>query len=398
MIPAVRNSASKMHTPAHNHNAKTTLIDDKGRIIRANVAYTSGVTSTLVKPRVIMRVTLLIDASGSMTEKVDGNGQDTRMDLVLSQVMTVLHSVLNAHDQVTLAFFNKSYHQVWVDKRVGELRSDEPRMREEARLMLYGDANGGTKLWDKTHTALESMKKRSQGDTDKDGNAVMNLLLVFTDGYDNASSSSMDEVIKAIARPRLCNFHFLPIIADAPTMAQRLHTGLENVKHAHVVAVQNASGNSIRRAFEGARKMVSKVKNELLETLVLQLRSSADGKAKMHTVLHAVAAGANAGRGMSILNGMGGGNMLCQPSSNQARGRSQSCSRGPSTQQDQNHAQSRCQSRQRNQSDQTRGRSQSRRRGPSTQQNQNQNQAQSSQSCKGNQGARSQSRSRNRGR
>lgn len=275
-----------MPKPASLSKAKHTSVvlhGKKGETTPVDVTYKTDV----VMPTIIIRATLLIDASYSMNDGVDGTGQ-TRMGLVLEHIRTLFVEVLQPDDLVTLAFFNSKYKQVWVDSKVKNLRRDMPRLRAEAEQMLA--MVQCTELWDKTLTALESMRRRAPtctGEKDVHGNVLMNLLLVFTDGADNASSSSMGDVVASVARPQLPNFHFLPIIIDAPYMAMDLIKATSRISHVHVSAERDASSGSIRKVFADARKMMSKAKAELVETLVLQLRSSAaaNGPAQMPGLL-----------------------------------------------------------------------------------------------------------------
>eukprot|EP00955_Chlamydomonas_euryale_P044235 352836-Chlamydomonas_euryale.AAC.4 len=175
------------------------------------------VVVTSPRAGVVAHVMLLVDAAAYMQQAVaDGR---THMDVALEQVGTMLRGVLLPTDRVTLAFFDTTFHYVWRDREVGSIlqHPDSLRRLRDEPVRMYqtqGDAIR-TLLWDRTLQALLSMRTNAGGkQTDVEGNKVLNLLVVFTDKLDSASTAKLNNTVKSVSTNGPPNFNFRLVTAS----------------------------------------------------------------------------------------------------------------------------------------------------------------------------------------
>uniref|UniRef100_A0A7S0RZP4 VWFA domain-containing protein n=1 Tax=Chlamydomonas leiostraca TaxID=1034604 RepID=A0A7S0RZP4_9CHLO len=254
------------------------VVDEQGKQqARIQMAYEQKRTPAApqpaaMKPEVIVHATIVVDTSGSMALLSEG-GSKTRMDVVLDLVQDMIRKVLRKDDRVTLAFFNTTYIQDWVNCPVSTILDQFTRVRDKALSCLQ--QSGQTALWDKSEKALTLMKKAEKGKTDQQvgktddkGNLVLRELVVFTDGEDNASKLTLPEMVHRVKNENMPNFHYKCMVVGAPIFAASIEKHFQGVKRAQIISEADCSLASMRRAFQRANTAIQKTKKDMEDTIV----------------------------------------------------------------------------------------------------------------------------------
>jgi VWFA-related protein len=159
-----------------------TVVDQKGQFVnslqQSNFrVYEDGVEQQLAVFRredIPVTMGLVIDNSGSMSDK-RARVNEAALTLVQSS---------NRDDEVFVVNFNEDYYL----DQPSDFTSDLSILREALQRI---DARGSTALYDAVLASLDHLKK---GHRDK------KVLLVVTDGEDNASRHSLEETIRAVQK------------------------------------------------------------------------------------------------------------------------------------------------------------------------------------------------------
>ncbi len=159
-----------------------TVVDQKGQFVnslqQSNFrVYEDGVEQQLAVFRredIPVTMGLVIDNSGSMSDK-RARVNEAALTLVQSS---------NRDDEVFVVNFNEDYYL----DQPSDFTNDLSILREALQRI---DARGSTALYDAVLASLDHLKK---GHRDK------KVLLVVTDGEDNASRHSLEETIRAVQK------------------------------------------------------------------------------------------------------------------------------------------------------------------------------------------------------
>lgn len=159
-----------------------TVVDQKGQFVnslqQSNFrVYEDGVEQQLAVFRredIPVTMGLVIDNSGSMSDK---------RARVNEAALTLVQSI-NRDDEVFVVNFNEDYYL----DQPSDFTNDLSILREALQRI---DARGSTALYDAVLASLDHLKK---GHRDK------KVLLVVTDGEDNASRHSLEETIRAVQK------------------------------------------------------------------------------------------------------------------------------------------------------------------------------------------------------
>lgn len=148
---------------------------------------------------------LVIDSSASMTKKRDR----------VAAAALALVKLSNPEDEVFIVNFDEA-PSLGVD-----FTNDLDRLKSG---LAHFNARGGTALRDAVRTAVEHLKGRDKKDK--------KVLVVVTDGADNASLSTLDFVIRAAQQSEVTIYTIGLLSDESPREAEKAKTALETLARA----------------------------------------------------------------------------------------------------------------------------------------------------------------------
>lgn len=112
----------------------------------------------MVEPKVVVHAFVLVDASGSMQEKVDGH--TTKMEAVAAALIEqFIRDVLKGDDRITVAVFSNHSKQLLT---VPVQKLDEGKLKKSFNVLLYEEMGGGTELYASVAEATERIRVSAQ--------------------------------------------------------------------------------------------------------------------------------------------------------------------------------------------------------------------------------------------
>src|ERR1700688_1922262 len=180
------------------------VIDDKQHIVttldrNAFTVFEDGKPQNIISFRhedIPVSIGIIIDNSGSMREKRNKVNQ-AALNLVRSS---------NPKDEVFVVNFNDEYY---LDK---DFTNDLRKMKEALEKI---DARGGTALYDAVVASAEHLKRNAR--------LEKKVLLIVTDGEDNASNETLEQAVKQLQEENGPSVYAIGILGDEehPKRAKR---------------------------------------------------------------------------------------------------------------------------------------------------------------------------------
>jgi len=188
-----------------------TVVDDRNRMVMGlpKIAFTvleNGQAQTMTSFReedIPVSLCIVIDNSGSMREKRDKVNK-AALNLVRAS---------NPHDEVCVVNFNDEYY---LDQ---PFTSKLPLLKEALEKV---EARGGTALYDAIVATSNEMKSHSR--------LQKKVLLVVTDGEDNASRETLEETVRNLQQENGPTVYAIGLLGEE--RARRARRGLETIAQA----------------------------------------------------------------------------------------------------------------------------------------------------------------------
>jgi len=188
-----------------------TVVDDGNRMVKnlpkvAFSVFENGQAQTMTSFReedIPVSLCIVIDNSGSMREKRDKVNK-AALNLVRAS---------NPHDEVCIVNFNDEYY---LDQ---PFTSKLPLLKEALEKV---EARGGTALYDAIVATSNEMKSHSR--------LQKKVLLVVTDGEDNASRETLEETVRNLQQENGPTVYAIGLLGEE--RARRARRGLETIAQA----------------------------------------------------------------------------------------------------------------------------------------------------------------------
>lgn len=229
-----------------------------------------------------MMMSLLIDTSGSMAGSAISNVMDQSIKM-LRAAQRLSHTT-----KVSVHHFDATVQPIIHCRPVKDVKFPVLKQRAEE------SAARGTRtaLYDAIMVGLDNLKTYHKANTISD---MHYFLTAFTDGMDNQSSHSLDDVCKALNHPGVPNFHFFVISAGLRDIEKaqldRMVSGKRNCKH---LPANSTSNKDLDKAFK-------EFTERMVESLTVRIVSKPGATPAMGKVMH--------GLQQMVLTGGGGGSV-----------------------------------------------------------------------------------------
>lgn len=223
----------------------------------------------------------VIDVSGSM-DHTDGE-KCTRLEAAMTGMQGVFVAVLEDTDRAELITFSSSCH-----KHFGLLLKRKIDMKRALR---------GVKECDRSCTAFYDAIKYAIETAPRDAKfkSLQRELVVLTDGEDNCSETSFDEVCKMVAHPGLARFHLVVIGVGLSGPTKQRVQWMCQPEHCTFLDVR-AKPSQIAAAFK-------RTQGEIVKRREVHVRAWAEGPSASSANVTKVVAGAME----SVSSGVRGG-------------------------------------------------------------------------------------------
>ncbi|GAX84477.1 hypothetical protein CEUSTIGMA_g11897.t1 [Chlamydomonas eustigma] len=211
----------------NNMQDRFSVVNQQGQLLHGQLVY-NMTSAERPPPKIVVHASFLIDASGSMSWRMD-NGE-SRMAAALRNVKSLVESVLVPDtDRVTLTFFNGRANriQVFYNTKASKILLSFDRIQDEAKKAM--NCSTGTNLYDTTIDALETMQKtEGKSKMDANGNVVLPFLVVFTDGEDNTyAPGALSLLIGNLKNHCIPNFKFKCLVIGSELTTRQLEVAFQ---------------------------------------------------------------------------------------------------------------------------------------------------------------------------
>jgi Ca-activated chloride channel homolog len=193
--PRTEGGGFVFHAEVEEVQLHATVVDDKQRMITsldkgAFTVFEGGKPQTITSFRhedIPVALGIVIDNSGSMREKRDR----------VNRAAVNLVRASNPQDQVFIVNFNDEYY---LDQ---DYTSDVNKLREALEKV---ESRGGTALYDAVVASADHLKKSAK--------LQKKVLLVVTDGEDNASRESLEQAVRRLQEENGPTVYAIGILGD----------------------------------------------------------------------------------------------------------------------------------------------------------------------------------------